>query len=344
MQASLAKLQSHKYNIYKHDMKKLIFSLFTSIALVPIANSEVAPDSIEKKAADQRRTENLKLMQGLAGFKSKQITSSPDTVSDCEAGKYISEKIDYPIQSIKNREFGKVQLELILNKSGCVTSARILQSSNFEDLDNAALTGILRMKFAARYNSIDNYISKFSYNFKIDENEMQCITSYKQKNSEIFKNLTFLDAHTLSVEYCKFQQIKNLQPTTEASPNQSKSTLDIIKSIVGGERQPPTNTSSQTNDFSNPLNINPPANYAEKIVRRIRPNITYPGDLPSGVPSCEVEIKVKPDGEIYSRKILKSSGYQLWDAAIIRAIDRTERLPLDTDGKAPSVLIINFKP
>lgn len=325
-------------------MKKFTLSFIFFLSSGVIANNNISPAILEKNLSEQLRQENLNRIQGLVSNKSRQITSTSEIISDCESGKFSSNKINYPTPSVKNREFGRIQLEITLNKSGCVTTARILQSSNLENLDNAALTGVVRIKFIIQPDINEKSIFKFSYNFKIDEDEMNCIISYKQKNSENLNNLAFHVAHTRSVEYCKSTQIKNSQPVAEIFSTNSKSTLEIIESIVGKEPELPKNTTSNTNDFSNPLNINPPLNYAQRIVRSIQPNITFSGELPNGIPSCEVEIKVKPDGEIFSRRIIKSSGYQTWDSAVIRAIDRTARIPLDSDGKVPPILIISFKP
>lgn len=324
-------------------MKKLTLPFIFFLSSGVIANNNISSELLEKNLSEQRRQDNLNRIQELVSKKSRQISSTSEIISDCESGNSSQTKINYPTPAVKNREFGRIQLEITLNKSGCVTTARILQSSNFENLDNAALTGVLRMKFTIQPDVNEKNIFKFSYNFKIDEEEMNCITNYKQKNSEILNNLAFLVAHTRSVEYCKSTQ-KNSQTVAETFSINSKSTLEIIESIVGKELEPPKNTTSNTNDFSNPLNITPPLNYAQRIARRIQPNITLSGELPNGIPSCEVEIKVKPDGEIFSRKIIKSSGYQTWDSAVIRAIDRTARIPLDVDGKVPPILIISFKP
>ncbi|MDC8784466.1 cell envelope integrity protein TolA [Roseateles koreensis] len=87
----------------------------------------------------------------------------------------------------------------------------------------------------------------------------------------------------------------------------------------------------------------PSANYAGRIKARIRPNIIYP-DTSSANPVAEVEVRTAPDGAILSRKLLKPSGDGDWDAAVLRAIDKTEILPRDTDGRVPSVLVISFKP
>ena len=87
----------------------------------------------------------------------------------------------------------------------------------------------------------------------------------------------------------------------------------------------------------------PSASYAGRLVGRIKPNITYPGDV-VGNPRAEVEVRVSPDGTITSRRIAQSSGNKAWDDAVLRAIDKTEILPKDTDGRVPPVIILGFRP
>ena len=87
----------------------------------------------------------------------------------------------------------------------------------------------------------------------------------------------------------------------------------------------------------------PSASYAGRLVGRIKPNITYPGDV-VGNPRAEVEVKVAPDGMILSRRIAQPSGNKAWDDAVLRAIDKTEILPKDTDGRVPPVIVLVFRP
>lgn len=87
----------------------------------------------------------------------------------------------------------------------------------------------------------------------------------------------------------------------------------------------------------------PSASYAGRLVGRIKPNISYPGDV-VGNPRAEVEVKVSPDGTILSRRIVQSSGNKAWDDAVLRAIDKTEVFPKDTDGRVPSVIVLGFRP
>lgn len=87
----------------------------------------------------------------------------------------------------------------------------------------------------------------------------------------------------------------------------------------------------------------PSASYGGRLVARIKPNITYTGDA-AGNARAEVEVKVSPDGTILSRRIVQSSGNKAWDEAVLRAIDKTEVLPKDTDGRVPPVIVLGFKP
>ena len=87
----------------------------------------------------------------------------------------------------------------------------------------------------------------------------------------------------------------------------------------------------------------PSASYAGKIVARVKPNIVFV-EAAAGNPVAEVEVRAAPDGTIVGRKIVKSSGLKAWDDAVLKAIDKTDRLPRDTDGRVPSTLIISFRP
>lgn len=87
----------------------------------------------------------------------------------------------------------------------------------------------------------------------------------------------------------------------------------------------------------------PSATYAGRLVGRIKPSIVYPGDV-VGNPRAEVEVRVAADGTIQSRRIVQSSGNKAWDDAVLRAIDKTEVLPKDTDGRVPPVIVLGFRP
>lgn len=87
----------------------------------------------------------------------------------------------------------------------------------------------------------------------------------------------------------------------------------------------------------------PSDSYAGRIRARVRPNIVFSDDI-SGNPTAEVEVRMAPDGTITNKRVVKSSGAKSWDDAVLRALDKTEVLPRDVDGRVHSPLIIEFRP
>jgi colicin import membrane protein len=87
----------------------------------------------------------------------------------------------------------------------------------------------------------------------------------------------------------------------------------------------------------------PSASYAGKIIARVRPNIVLTDSVPPTL-RAEVEVRIAADGTITARRLTKSSGNSTWDDAVLRAIDRTETLPKDDNGKVPPSIVIGFTP
>lgn len=111
--------------------------------------------------------------------------------------------------------------------------------------------------------------------------------------------------------------------------------LARIKEMMGVEGGSTSGTATRT--------AGPSAAYGGRIKARIKPNIVFPDSI-DGNPEAVVEVHCSPDGTIVSRKLTKSSGMKEWDDAVLRAIDKTEILPRDTDGTIPSPMLISFKP
>jgi len=87
----------------------------------------------------------------------------------------------------------------------------------------------------------------------------------------------------------------------------------------------------------------PSDSYGGRIRGRIKPNITFTEDVASNA-SADVEVRCAPDGTIVGKKLIKSSGNVAWDNAVLKAIDKTEILPRDIDGRIHSPLVISFRP
>ena len=87
----------------------------------------------------------------------------------------------------------------------------------------------------------------------------------------------------------------------------------------------------------------PSGSYGGKVAAKVKPNIVYP-DAITGNPRAEVEVRLSPDGTIVGKRLVQSSGNKAWDDAVLRALDKTETLPRDVDGRVPPSLTIGFRP
>ena len=72
-----------------------------------------------------------------------------------------------------------------------------------------------------------------------------------------------------------------------------------------------------------------------RVKARVNPQIIFNGDR-SALKELELSITILSDGTISGRpRILKSSGNSLWDEAVVRAFEKAESLPRDTNGRLP---------
>lgn len=80
------------------------------------------------------------------------------------------------------------------------------------------------------------------------------------------------------------------------------------------------------------------AGYQAKIRARVIPQITFPErDTVSGNPVARVQFRIAPDGTIItsSIRVVQPSGLPAWDRAVANAIEKTQTIPRDTDGRFP---------
>ena len=82
--------------------------------------------------------------------------------------------------------------------------------------------------------------------------------------------------------------------------------------------------------------------YIGRIRARIKPNIVFTGGVEANS-VAEVEIRCATDGTIVLRRLVTSSGNSDWDAAVLKAVDKTEMLPRDVDGRIPSAISVGFR-
>jgi colicin import membrane protein len=114
---------------------------------------------------------------------------------------------------------------------------------------------------------------------------------------------------------------------------------DNLKRIQGqaGATGGPTATGTAVRDAG------PSDSYAGRVIAKVKPNIVLTDSVPPTLRAV-VEVRAAPDGTIVGRRLVKSSGNKEWDDAVLRALDRTEVLPRDIDGRVPSPMEIGFTP
>jgi colicin import membrane protein len=82
--------------------------------------------------------------------------------------------------------------------------------------------------------------------------------------------------------------------------------------------------------------------YADKVRRAVRPNISWGGET-SGLETV-VAVRCSPTGTLLGATISRSSGNAAWDDAALRAVQRTDPMPQDINGKTPPNFLITLRP
>ncbi|WP_250452468.1 energy transducer TonB [Caballeronia sp. ATUFL_M2_KS44] len=82
--------------------------------------------------------------------------------------------------------------------------------------------------------------------------------------------------------------------------------------------------------------------YPLKVQRRVAPNIVWTG--PTQGLETTIAVRCAPSGALLSVSIVASSGNAEWDKAALRAVQRSDPMPLDTGGVAPSKFSMRLRP
>jgi colicin import membrane protein len=83
--------------------------------------------------------------------------------------------------------------------------------------------------------------------------------------------------------------------------------------------------------------------YADRVRRRVRPNVVAPINI-DGNPSSIIAVRCAPDGSLLSATMQRSSGNLEWDIAALSAVEKSDPMPRDVNGSAPSSFLITFRP
>lgn len=87
------------------------------------------------------------------------------------------------------------------------------------------------------------------------------------------------------------------------------------------------------------------ADYIARLTALIKSRIVY--NVPEGTSPAiyaEVQVELLPDGAVAGVRVLKESGLPEYDAAVERAIRRTDPFPRKPDGTIDRTIVIRFRP
>lgn len=130
------------------------------------------------------------------------------------------------------------------------------------------------------------------------------------------------------------KEAKEAKDADARREEQRQENLRRIQGMAGGT---PNSTGTAAQSAA------PSAGWVGRVKGKIRPLIIYSEDSAAN-PTAEVQVALAPDGRILGSKVIKASGDADWDRAVLRAVEKAEMLPRDTDGRVPSVLILTFRP
>jgi colicin import membrane protein len=170
-----------------------------------------------------------------------------------------------------------------------------------------------------------------------EEQERQKKLEARKKQEELQKR-ELAEKKALDEKKRQEEQVKAAKAKQEEAKRLESQRQDNLRRMQGLANATGRNDSTGAAQRSS----GPSDSYAGRIQARVRPQIVFTEEI-SGNPVASVEVQMAPDGTIVSRRLVKSSGVRSWDAAVLRALDKTEVLPRDVDGRVHTPLIIDFK-
>ena len=134
------------------------------------------------------------------------------------------------------------------------------------------------------------------------------------------------------------KQAAKEQATATALDEQRKQNIARSMGLAGA-------TGGETAKGSALTSTGPSASYKSKLAALFKRNIIFSNvDSIQGNPRAIVQVKVSSTGLIVSSRLTKSSGIPAWDEAVLRAVEKAERIPLDENGKVVTDFPVDFGP
>lgn len=163
----------------------------------------------------------------------------------------------------------------------------------------------------------------------------------KLKQDKLAKEKTALEAKKKAALDAKRKlALKEQQEKLENQKieQQRETNLKRIAGMAGA-------TGSSSAQGSAQKSSGPSASYSGRLAALFKKNINFSSpESISGNPKATVEVRVSATGLILSSRLLTTSGVPAWDSAVLRAVEKTERIPADENGSFVSVFPVNFGP
>ncbi len=175
---------------------------------------------------------------------------------------------------------------------------------------------------------------------KLEQDRLARERAAKDKQAEA-QRLAELEARKKQSQLNQKAQDDARRAEAKRSEAQRLENLQRMANLAGGATAAGNGSANATGQAAR--SAGPSASYAGKIQARIKPNIIFTEEA-AGNPVAVVEVRMAPDGTITGRTLKTASGVKAWDDAVLKAIDKTETLPRDTDGRVPPSLLIGFRP
>ena len=124
----------------------------------------------------------------------------------------------------------------------------------------------------------------------------------------------------------------------ERLEKQRQENLKRLLAQAGGRSEGPSGTGTAAR------NAAPSQQYGDILREHVRAQLKFDT---TGLPhtlETVVEIRATASGTVLSRQLLRRSGNDAWDNAVLRAIDAASPLPRDRQGTTPGVIEITFRP
>lgn len=124
----------------------------------------------------------------------------------------------------------------------------------------------------------------------------------------------------------------------ERLEKQRQDNLKRLQAQAGGGSGGPSSTGTAAR------NAAPSQQYGGILREHVRSELNF---ATTGLPATletVVEIRATASGTVLSRRVVRASGNEAWDNAVLRAIDAASPLPRDRNGTTPGSIEITFRP